>query len=867
MKTLFPPQETHVACMLAAILSNHAAIDSSKTGSGKTLCAIELAKRLRAPMLIVCPKPAITGWQREAEGQSAEVVGIINYEKLRTGKTPYGKWVGGKFVWALLPTTLVVFDEVHACKGTYTQNAKMLIGAKPFRVVMLSATAVENPTEMRAIGFLLNLHRLHDFYSWAIRHGCVTNHWDALEFPEGARKHLVALNRMIYPSRGSQLSREDMAAFFTRSHIVYDPVTFAAIKDITRAYSDVGEFLEAIYSAEGEESESLEGNPAEAMIALLRARQKVELLKLPELADMITNLLEEGNSVAVFLNFNDSIRALGEIMRKRDVKFGVVWGESTKDRTEVIDDFQHDRSHVIICNTAAGGASISLHHQATSTRPRASIISPDFNAKTMEQVLGRIDRAGALSPTTQYVVLAAGTVEEKVMSRVKIKIDNLRALHEKRLVKPTPETTPAPMPPAITTSLVAEEPAHIPLIEETPPPFDVIEPEPVVDPLPAESLPLETTVESVAERAHAEYGPSKLEDIAICPGYVGTPSAPGMNAAAESGTRCHAAVETRSLVGLSEEETMLSEMAIGYEDEVIAGAAHVYREIRVEVLDQFGFLDTLCIMPDGQTAHIIDYKFGKVMVRSADKNLQGKAYVVGVFKRFPGLDNITVHFPMPRLDHITTHVFLRGDLPKLRRELELIIERAKHTKSIFDSDEVIPLLNPLSESCDYCGNRLRCRALAAHVITVAGKLGVKELPKDPVVTLADVRDPQETGILLRMASIVEKWVADIKAWALQQALVDDIIPEGFTLVEASSPRKVTSPVLAFDALNERLSMEDILSTTTGCSISKLEELWAKHAKRGTKQSEKDRMGDLLSDVGAISSDGKYHKLVPVKTKS
>lgn len=850
MKTLFPPQVEHVKNLEEAVKSNMAALDSSKTGTGKTICSTELAKALDMGIMVVCPKPAIPNWEREIAGQKAKKVGVINYEKLRMGKTEFGRWEKDKFVWTTPPKTLLVFDEVHACKGTYTKNAKMLIGAKGKPVVMLSATAAEDPTEMRAIGYLLNLHRLTDFFGWCLRHGCTQNFWGALEFPDkGSEKNLLALNRMIYPLKGSQLSRAEMSKFFTRSHIIWEPVEFAAMKDITRAYTEVKEQLDSLFETIKEEKEELEGSPAEALVALTRARQKVELLKLPELADFIEMRLVEGLSIPVFLNFNDSIRGLASILDERGIRYGVVWGEDTKNRDKTIEDFQCDRVHVLLCNIAAGGTAVNLHHTATSKRPRMSLISPTFNAKIMEQVFGRIDRAGALSETTQYVMLAAGSVEEKVMAAVQIKIDNMRRLHDKLAL--TTSTKPEDMPKTeekIPVELTIPEGSSLPGVA-----------------LPAVVKP--KAAETVAERPHAEYSPSKLEDIAICPGYVSGKSHAGAMTAAESGTRCHNAVETRNLTGLTEEEAMLAEMAIGYEDEVIPKDAYVEREIRVEVFEQFGYLDTLAILKDGVNAHIIDHKFGKIEVRPASKNLQGKAYVMGVFNRHPELETITVHFCMPRLDTISMHTFTREDLPKIEKEIRLVLDRATKAKSLFDDESVVSMLNPLCESCDFCGNRTRCRALAKHVITVAGKLGVKELPKNPVVTLEDVRDPQETGVLLRMAAIVEKWAEDIKAWALQQALVDDIVPEGFTLVEANSPRKVPNPVLAFEALKERLTMEDILSCTTGCSVGKLEELWAKGAARGKKQSEKDRMNELLAEGDAVTSDGKYHKLVPVKTKA
>jgi superfamily II DNA or RNA helicase len=59
--------------------------------------------------------------------------------------------------------TLLVFDECHTCKSPFSQNSQMLIAAKQqgLPVLMLSATACKDPTEMRSLGFVLGLHALN----------------------------------------------------------------------------------------------------------------------------------------------------------------------------------------------------------------------------------------------------------------------------------------------------------------------------------------------------------------------------------------------------------------------------------------------------------------------------------------------------------------------------------------------------------------------------------------------------------------------------------------------------------------------------------------------------------------------------------
>lgn len=861
MKTPYPPQEEHIDILVSALQSNHAALDSSVTGTGKTLCASEVAKRMGMKMFIVAPLATLVNWRRVTEEQGAEVVAVINYEKLRTGKSPWGSWKSGSFVFNLPPKTLVVFDEAHACKGTYTKNAKMLIGAKKLPTLMLSATIAENPTEMRALGYLLNLHRLHDFYGWALKHGCSTNPWGALEFikRESGGKSLDLLRRLIYPSKGHMLTREDLAEFFADGSVIYDPISFGSSDEIAKLLEECAEELQQIIDKEKEEKVALEGNPAEAMVKLTRARQKVELLKMPEICDFVEERLSEGKSVAVFLNFNDSIGFLRDSLNRRGINAGVIWGkdQTPKERQAVVDAFQTDTLHVVLCNIAAGGTGINLHHTSTSTRPREALISPCYNAKIMEQVFGRIDRAGSLSSPINRVLVAAGSVEEKVLEAVKIKIDNLKRLHNKSFI------TTMPRKPKYKTE---EQPAaaETPKIQE---PKAVSAPEPA--PAKEQKAP-QTAAEAVqksADRGHASFSPSKLDPLSICPGYISGTSSEAATAAAEQGTRCHAACETGNLDGLSDEEKMLVEMAMGYEAEVAEGAVEVKREICVEFFDQWGYLDTLIVKPNG-IADIVDFKFGIMPVREAEKNIQMKAYTYGVLVMFPSIKEITVHLVQPKLDTISFHTWSRErDMANLEREIKLVVDRAKAVNADPFSPESEKLLTPLCEACDFCGRRAQCRPLGKKLLSITTKYDPEfKVLENPLVNEGEFRDPKEASLLLRAAKIAQKWAEDIQSWALNMALMEGIVPEDFKLVEVNRPRKIVNPLLAYEALKDKLTWEDMMACVSNISIGKLEEVFAETAPKGEKAKYKALMSARLADAGALVSEGTYHKLDPIRKK-
>jgi hypothetical protein len=78
-----------------------------------------------------------------------------------------------------------------------------------------------------------------------------------------------------------------------------------------------------------------------------------------------------------------------------------------------------------------GGVGISLHD--VNNRPRVSLISPSYSAVDLIQSLGRINRAGSLSPAIQKILVASGTIEENIRKKLENKVNNLNAIMDSDL--------------------------------------------------------------------------------------------------------------------------------------------------------------------------------------------------------------------------------------------------------------------------------------------------------------------------------------------------------------------------------------------------------------------------------------------------
>ena len=445
---LLAPQVGHVKRLVDSLYLNGFAVDLSETGTGKSYAAAAVAREMNQPLVIICPKTVIPQWENVLRSFNLKASILNNYEKLIRGNTKFMKWKKlpdpmRPFVpdakqeipdFRIPAGSLVILDEGHKCKGVDTSNAQMLISLKlqGFRVLLVSATAAVNPLEMKALGFLTKLHSLYNFTDfcrlhggqWLGRFGAMTWNSDSNE----AKKAMLSLNRYLFEIRkcASRMKADDFGDLFPESHIVADAFNLGSNEKRIQAVYD---------EMEAEIARLEERNYSEHIFAIImKARRMAELCKVPLFVDMIEDLYDEGKSVVLFVNFDDTVQGVHSRLLKLkkfkedDIGY-IVGGQSAKNRQHDVEMFNADKKRILICNIAAGGVGISLH-DLNGSFPRASLISPNFSAVQLVQALGRIWRAGGLTKSYQRIVYAANTVEEQACRNVQFKINSLNTLND-----------------------------------------------------------------------------------------------------------------------------------------------------------------------------------------------------------------------------------------------------------------------------------------------------------------------------------------------------------------------------------------------------------------------------------------------------
>jgi len=168
------------------------------------------------------------------------------------------------------------------------------------------------------------------------------------------------------------------------------------------------------------------------LIIQLRARQKIELMKVPTFVELAQDAYAENCSVAIFVNFKDTLEAIAQRLSDLCPMSIVEGGQSQEFRETQVENFNNDEARVIVSMIQAGGIGINLHDKK-GDHPRVSLISPGFSAIELRQTLGRIHRAGGKTPAVQKIIFAADSVEMRVCNKVKMKLNHLDLINDDEL--------------------------------------------------------------------------------------------------------------------------------------------------------------------------------------------------------------------------------------------------------------------------------------------------------------------------------------------------------------------------------------------------------------------------------------------------
>lgn len=400
-------------------------------GLGKTvqtLAHLLLEKesgRADRPSLVVAPTSVIGNWQAEAAKFAPDLRVLTLHGKDRRAHFP--RIPGYDLIlttYPLLPRDiddlgafeyhLVILDEAQNIKNARTAAAKAAGALNARHRLALTGTPLENHLgelwsqfNFLAPGLLHDEKTFRELYRTPIEK----------RGEAGRRQALAARVRPFILRR----EKRDVARELPPKTEI--PVRVTLDGDQRDLYETVRVTTETRVREELR-ARGLSRSTIAILDALLKLRQAVtdpRLVKLDAarnvegnakfewLSTHLPQMVEEGRRVLIFSGFATLLGHLEDWLREQRIPYSMITG-STQDRQSQIDAFQSGRTHVFLITLKAGGVGLNLTAADTVIH-----YDPWWNPAAEEQATDRAYRIGQDKPVFVYKLIAAGSVEERIL--------------------------------------------------------------------------------------------------------------------------------------------------------------------------------------------------------------------------------------------------------------------------------------------------------------------------------------------------------------------------------------------------------------------------------------------------------------------
>jgi hypothetical protein len=390
-------------------------------GLGKTLqamCAFE------GPTLVVCPTSVVFNWQAELARfrpglkvsvyhgaaralDAAADVTLTSYALLRLDAPAL----------SARPWSAVVLDEAQAIKNPDSQTARAAYALPAAFRLALTGTPVENRLEeLWSLMHFTNRGLLGGRSDFAERH--------ARPIAEGRAGAAAALRQRVRPFLLRRLKQDVAPELPPRTdavlrvelgdgeRAVYDAVRAATRKDVL-----------ALLGGEDGDGKNRGRGMIAALEALLRLRQAAchpalvpgqtapTSSKLEALLEALSTAVAEDHKALVFSQWTSLLDLIEPALARAELPFVRLDG-STRDRADVVSRFQDPAGPpVMLVSLKAGGSGLNL-----TAADHVFLCDPWWNPAVEAQAADRTHRIGQTRPVFVYRLVAAGTVEERILA-------------------------------------------------------------------------------------------------------------------------------------------------------------------------------------------------------------------------------------------------------------------------------------------------------------------------------------------------------------------------------------------------------------------------------------------------------------------
>lgn len=404
-------------------------------------------------------------------------------------------------------------------------------------------------------------------------------------------------------------------------------------------------------------------------------------------------------------------------------------------------------------------------------------------------------------------------------------------------------------------------------------------------------------------RTHHPYSPSSLQSLEVCPCFQSRES---KHVRTIIGTIAHKVTETREDdLRLSDEDAAAAaecldfydgrvKLAIGSRQDAVNMKAHALggdnglslaerlispvielQEAYLSVDDIIfsdgvkattaGFVDRVIVTHCRTYAELFDWKFGMWPVEKAENNVQGIAYTLGLFRKYPTLNAARFFFKQPHTGDITHSYFTREMLPALYLRVAAIVARARKARALAAKGD-FSMANPTVPNCLFCANIAECTKVLDIAIKVGKKFNPLMVPDD--ITPTKIHNARDTKFGMQLCAVLAVWAPAYRGRLTDRVLNRTVdCPEGFMIAEGHSSRKVKDVKKLREIAEQYLSKEvydKLLSQEP--TFGDLESAIQEQAPRGHKTRVLQEFQKKILESGAVAPGDSYPYLKAVAKK-
>lgn len=395
-------------------------------GLGKTVQAIALLLQRAelGPALVVAPASVCSNWMSELEkfAPSLKITNLsLVLDRNKTVEelgdteilvTTYGLLHQASDALCSKKFATIVLDEAQSIKNRFTKRSQAAMDLQADFKLITTGTPLENHLgELWNLFQFINPGLLGTAQQFQDRFSLYIEKYGDID----RREHL---QKLIRPFILRRLKRDVLKDLPEKTEITlsiersideeafYEALRRKALENIdTTNFKNEGQKQFQVLA------ELMKLRRACCHPSLIEGGQNIPSAKLEALSDLMEELIENKHKALIFSQFVDYLKIIEKLVKDKNISYQYLDGSTPlKKRKVAVDAFQKGDGDLFLISLKAGGTGLNL-----TAADYVIHVDPWWNPAVEDQASDRAHRIGQQNPVTVYRLVAASSIEEKIV--------------------------------------------------------------------------------------------------------------------------------------------------------------------------------------------------------------------------------------------------------------------------------------------------------------------------------------------------------------------------------------------------------------------------------------------------------------------